>query len=130
MMKRLIEVVIGIHTIGGVLFFSVLFSSKLGGFEKVMAGVLFSCISASTFLFVAAYINLSQELRRLNRVILEKTDHTSTSMRLLGLSKSSGEPTAQESVFVIDDYSRLPYLLCGIFAVWLVGGWAINRFIG
>jgi hypothetical protein len=129
-MDRLFKHVFGIHTLGGTLFFGVLFSSKMESFEKIMFGVLMVCMSATMYFILTGYFYLSRAVRQLDRSGGRSAMSSIATDARLSSTEMPTETEDQAAVLDIRNSRRLPFALWGMFAVWLIGGSAISGFVG
>jgi hypothetical protein len=123
-MRRLFEIVLGLQILGGAVFFGALFVSALPASTKVPAAIGLAFVSTTVFLTMVNQLATAEFLRA----------WAGRSPELESPSSNAG--TVVESTIVqvqgglrLRTSGRLGYLLLGMFAFWIFGGWVISRYV-
>lgn len=129
-MRRLIDIIISIHVLGGAVAFSVIFHSNMPLPQKILWSIGLMFLSSAVFLLTVAYVDLSQRIRRQAHNRADKFHIPGNNDEIGQLSDGIALDRAEgKDDLVILNFQRLGFLLLGMYAVWIMGGWVVGRWI-
>jgi hypothetical protein len=125
-MRRLVDIIILIHTIGGAIAFSAILDSAIPPTQKVLWFVSLMFVSSSAFMLIVAYVDLSQ---RIQQATPERNDGLPSAPALDDRSyiENHHVRVRKKDDLVILSFSRLGYLLIAMYAIWIIGGLILRR---
>jgi len=130
--KRFLEIIVGLHTVGGAVFFAALYVAPISLSLKVLAAIVLMFVTSALFLALVSHLALARAYQLLieqicrvmerQRIDLPIVD-TPSLLDYLEYDLTGGLKMGKKSV------SRMGYLLLGMFVFWIIGGGILSRYV-